>query len=85
MDEQLSNSEIQGYNEKHKRIRGSLELKYPPKESCCRKGCGYQHYKVEIRGKTETRQHPCFLAIGHEGPCEFSSECASMLTERAAA
>lgn len=76
--------EIEGYNKKHRRVRGSLQLKYPPKESRCLKTCGTLHYQVDTRKGKEYREHPCFLAIGHEGLCEFSSECALLTAQIAA-
>ena len=85
MEDELSKSESEAYNKKHKRIRGTLDLKYPPRVSRCKSTCGYWHYNVEVRGKPEQRQHPCFLVIDHAGPCEFTSECGLILTGRAAA
>lgn len=85
MSENLNDPEIEGYYKRHKRIRGSHELKYPPKESRCRRACGTLHYEVDTRKAKEYREHPCFLAIGHEGPCEFSSECAQLFTGQIAA
>lgn len=63
------------YDRKHIRIRGSLAYKYPPKDSRCRLECGLIDY-AKIIDKPAVG-HPCFLAIGHSGPCEFSSECAT--------
>jgi hypothetical protein len=60
---------------KHKRIRGTHELKYPGKESRCKGGCGRYHYVVITSRGERTTEHPCFLAIDHSGPCEFTSEC----------
>lgn len=57
--------ELAGYNKKHERIRGTHELKYPPKESRCKLTCGSLHYEIETRQGKEYREHPCFLAIGH--------------------
>lgn len=74
-EDQLTDSELESFNKKHKRIRGTHELKYPPKESRCRSECGRQDYRLEIRGREQIRHHPCFLAINHEEDCEFSSEC----------
>lgn len=77
--------EIEGYNRKHKRIRGTHALKYPPRESRCQKGCGSLHCAVETRKGKEYREHPCFLEVDHKRKCEFSSECALLLTGRRAA
>jgi hypothetical protein len=77
MEEKLTDKEIEGYNAKHKRIRGSLALKYPPKESRCGGECGRLDYRVEIRGREQVKHHPCVLAESHKGECEFSSECVT--------
>lgn len=60
---------------KHIRLRGSLALKYPPREASCRHECGLDDYR-KSEGKPPV-QHRCFLAVGHQGPCEFSSECVA--------
>lgn len=62
-------------NAKYVALRGSLLYKYPPKEARCRKECGYLHYVIESPRGRRVVEHPCFLAIGHEGWCQFSSEC----------
>jgi hypothetical protein len=63
-------------NAKHIAIRGSLAYKYPPKESRCREKCGLADMSV-IDNKSIRKyvDHGCFLAIGHKGECQFSSEC----------
>lgn len=59
---------------KHVCLRGSLRSKYPPREVSCRKQCECgDYYKFNDR---PAANHRCFLADGHKGPCEFSSECA---------
>lgn len=58
---------------KHIRLRGSLKYKYPPRESSCRHECGNTDY-YKVAGKPPIH-HRCFLAVGHDGDCEFSSEC----------
>jgi hypothetical protein len=64
-------------NKKHLRLRGSLKLKYPPREARCRSTCaGVDYLVMSGPNKTQLAGHPCFLAIDHAGPCEFSSECA---------
>lgn len=68
----MSDEEI---NAKHVRIRGSLALKYPRRENCCRNECGINDYR-QPNGKPPI-QHRCFLAVGHMGSCEFSSECVA--------
>lgn len=60
---------------KHIRLRGSLALKYPPREACCWNECGLDDY-FQRNGKPP-KQHRCFLTNRHQGPCEFSSECAT--------
>lgn len=59
---------------KHISLRGSLKYKYPPRESSCRHECGASDYFKVVSKPPE--HHRCFLAIGHQGDCEFSSECA---------
>lgn len=67
-------------NAKHVALRGSLVYKYPPNAARCKKECGYLHYVIEsLRGR-QVVERPCFLAIGHEGYCQFSSEC-KLITE----
>jgi len=55
---------------KHIKLRGSLKLKYPPREACCRVRC--------VQGDNQTRGHQCFLTSGHDGSHEFSSECGQI-------
>jgi hypothetical protein len=62
-------------NNKHRKVRGSDDLKYPPKDERCGGECGESHYLIEVRGMERMRMHPCFLAMGHAGSCEFTSEC----------
>lgn len=63
-------------NAKHVAIRGSLAYKYPPKEARCRSNCGLNDMPVTDRnGNRKLADHGCFLAVGHKGLCEFSSEC----------
>ena len=61
--------------DKHKRVRGTHELKYPAKEGRCQKSCGHPHYEVRTTKGVRWIEHPCFLAVDHNGECEFSSEC----------
>lgn len=71
-------------NAKHLRVRGSDRYKYPPNESRCKAECGIEGHCVDTHrftGKTRIVQHRCFLALGHGGFCEFSSECG--VTDRA--
>jgi hypothetical protein len=80
--DRLTDAEINSINKKHKRIRGTPELKYPPKESRCRLTCGisgHDWWADKFTGKQREGQHRCFLAIGHRGDCEFSSECTSQI------
>jgi hypothetical protein len=74
-DDEVKDPEIRGYNRKHKLICGSYELKYPPRRERCAGECGVIHYRIEVKGREEVRAHPCFLAFGHKGNCQFSSEC----------
>lgn len=64
-------------NNKHFRIRGSHDLKYPGNESRCRQTCGLRHcLTANSLGLERLEEHRCFLAAGHkEIYCEFSSEC----------
>ena len=63
-------------NAKHVAIRGSLAYKYPPKESRCHEKCGLADMPVVDRNQNRKyADHGCFLAIGHKGECQFSSEC----------
>lgn len=64
--------------EKHKRIRGTHELKYPPNESRCRNKCGTKHDPVMTDKGEIMVEHRCFLGVGHVGQCEFSSACADL-------
>jgi hypothetical protein len=80
--DRLTDAEIDSINKKHKRIRGTSELKYPPKESRCHATCGIpadDAWAHKFTGKFQKGQHRCFLAIGHRGDCEFSSECTSRI------
>lgn len=77
-DEHFSELEIKSFNAKHKRLRGSNDLKYPPRESSCKNECGIPEHDVSMNREGKEmmrRQHRCFLAAGHEGACEFSSAC----------
>lgn len=65
-------------SKKHKRIRGSDELKYPPNESRCRQTCGTHHDRVSTRQGERMVEHRCFLALDHRGHCEFSSACGDL-------
>lgn len=82
--DELTDQEMEGYMAKHKRIRGSYELKYPPRAFRCERKCGRLHCEVEGQRGIILTEHPCFLAIGHRGECQFSSECARLTGRRAA-
>jgi hypothetical protein len=71
----LTEAEVENINRKHRLIRGSMELKFPPKEARCRNTCGELHCEVPIEDEYRWVEHPCFLKPGHVGDCEFSSEC----------
>ena len=61
-------------NDKHFRIRGSMDLKYPPRDQACLAPCGFK----DARQLGELpRDHVCVLERHHKGECEFSSECAA--------
>lgn len=67
-------------NAKHRKIRGSSELKYPAFDSeRCHVNCGLMDLRniVATRVEDRRRNHRCFLFLGHEGDCEFSSECGA--------
>lgn len=72
----------QSINAKHYRIRSTHDLKYPPNESRCRAGCGSAHDPVPTERGERLLQHRCFLAVAHEGECEFSSACERGLSEQ---
>lgn len=63
---------------KHKRIRKTHELKYPPNESRCRNKCGTRHDPVVTQSGEKMVEHQCFLGVVHSGECEFSSVCADL-------
>jgi hypothetical protein len=83
--DRLTDAEILNYNKKHKWIRGSSELKYPPKESRCHEDCGERHCEILTATGRKWTTHPCFLAIGHSGKCEFSSECDALFASTSTA
>lgn len=56
---------------KHRRLRGSDDLRYPPNTHRCRLHCGLE----DMRDGGRVRSHSCFLRLGHKEPCEYSSEC----------
>lgn len=64
-------------NNKHERIRGSDELRYPGHQMQCRQTCGHDHDGYHDHdGHIRYKEHRCFLAIGHSDQfCQFSSEC----------
>lgn len=80
MTDTPTREELESINKKHRRLRGSDELKYPQRNLRCRSECGVAHYRIDMASGAKVRQHPCFLIIGHEEPCEFSSECDAHLT-----
>lgn len=65
-------------NKKHRRVRGSDALKYPPNESRCRETCGTRHDRVVTAHGERMVEHRCFLALEHQGYCEVSSACGSI-------
>lgn len=69
---------------KHKRIRGSHDLKYPANNSRCRQTCGHRHDLTKNSlGLERLQEHRCFLAGGHEEVyCKFSSECGELRVGR---
>lgn len=76
MDNTQIDYEIQGYNAKHRRLRGgSLDYKYPPMVAACKTECGLGDESVPRR---DGKGHRCVLAIGHSGEHEWSSECRGM-------
>lgn len=74
-EEEIGGMSDEEINAKHIRLRGSLDLKYPRREASCRHECGVDDYPKHP--DKPPVQHRCFLAIGHKGPCEFSSECVT--------
>lgn len=75
--------ELERINNKHFRIRKSHELKYPGNESRCKQTCGYLHDEVENSFNVMTlKEHRCFLKIGHEPHCQFSSACGRVVIKR---
>lgn len=62
---------------KHRRIRGSDRLKYPPNRLRCIKNCGQSHCEIATPKGRIWIPHRCFLEVDHEVRCQFSSECSS--------
>lgn len=73
----MQDSEDQRINDKHFRIRGSHDLKYPANKQRCEQTCGHFHdHTTNSHGLTFIKEHRCFLKAGHkEQFCEFSSAC----------
>lgn len=72
----MQDPEDQRINNKHFRIRGSHDLKYSANKSRCLNRCGIAHDWIkDASGREVAKPHRCFLAVGHEGFCEFSSIC----------
>lgn len=69
-------------SDKHFRIRGSHELKYPPNESRCRNICGHLHDIITLPKVERVVPHRCFLGLNHTGYCEFSSTCGELRIRR---
>lgn len=65
-------------NKKHRRIRGSDVLKYPPNESRCKQTCGTRHDRVVTAQGERMVEHRCFLALEHQSDCQFSSACGNV-------
>lgn len=61
--------DVERYNAKHRRIRGSLDYKYPPITAACKSECGLGDESVPRR---DGSGHRCVLAIGHAGGHEWS-------------
>lgn len=62
---------------KHKLLRGTDNLKYLGERRLrCQGSCSLGDMPTGEWGKRQVSDHPCFLAPSHNGPCEFSSECA---------
>lgn len=75
----MQDLEDQRINDKHYRIRGSHDLKYPANRSRCLNRCGIAHDLIkDPSGREVARPHRCFLAVGHEGFCQFSSICGEV-------
>lgn len=68
----------EGIITKHRRISGSLELKYPPNESRCKQTCGIRHDPVMTAQGEKMVEHRCVLALEHQPGCQFSSACGSL-------
>lgn len=72
-EEVLPGMTLKQVNDKHVRIRGSIDLKYPPRDQCCLKPCG--HNDLRETGMP-ARHHVCVLNRHDTGKaCEFSWEC----------
>lgn len=77
----FTNAEQQAFSAKHRALRGSDRLKYPPRGGRCKSECGIPDHdsfyltNLGRNRKQQKQEHRCFLAIGHRGCCEFSSEC----------
>lgn len=66
--------EVERYAAKHRRLRGTDQLRYPPNAHRCRLRCGLDDMRDGEGDKQRVASHQCFLGT-HEGRCEFSSEC----------
>lgn len=71
---------LTGVLAKHRQLRGSDTLKYPPtREKRCKLRCGLDDMAEGEGTKRHTTDHICFYAVGHSGPCQWSSECGLMV------
>lgn len=63
---------------RHVTLRGSMDLKYP-RAQCAHPCAGMDSRITSERRFVRYEDHRCFLAEGHSGPHEFSSECGAYL------
>lgn len=69
---------------KHKRLRGTDILKYPPtRRERCQTTCGLEDAPDGDYASRRYSEHQCFLRPSHPEPCEFSSECSVMRRQEA--
>lgn len=61
---------------KHKRLRGTDDLKYLGERRLrCQTTCGLSDMVTGEWDKRTVESHQCYKAPSHSGPCEWSSEC----------
>lgn len=68
----ILDKELEAFNAKHRRIRGTINYKYPPIAAACKADCGLADESVPRR---DNANHRCVLAIGHAGAHQWSWEC----------